>query len=114
MGFQCGRCRSRLVLLIVLSLCLSMKAECSEGATAPKRTDPLFGAMNEIPVSGDVVYYRKNVPAYVTSGDAPFLALSMSSFPRVLLEGKGLVSDVVVRIPDSVDSFPYKISLKCG
>lgn len=114
MGFQCGRCRSHLVLLIVLFLCFSMMAECSESATTPKRMDPLYGSLNEIPVSGDVVYYRKNVPAYVTSGDIPFLALSMSSFPRVLLEGKGLVSDVVVRIPDSVDSFPYEISLRCG
>ena len=70
-------------------------------------------SLQKMPLSGDAVYFRRGMPAYIFPSDAP-VGLTMTSFPRLMLQGKGIIDEILLRIPESRTSYPFEFSLGCG
>ena len=70
-------------------------------------------ALQTMPLSGDVVGFRRGAPAYFSSAGEP-VSLTMTSFPRLMLEGRGVIDELLIRVPHSIRKYAFEFSLGCG
>ena len=70
-------------------------------------------ALQNMSLSGDVVGFRRGVPAYFSSAGEP-VSLTMTSFPRLMLEGRGVIDELLIRVPRSIRKYAFDFSLGCG
>ena len=106
---------SQIIIRTFLLVLVAFSSEVSQGATlkAQEKTAKDFDDLCQMPLSGDSIYFRKGNPAYFFSSDAP-VAITMTSFPRLILQGKGMVDEVLLRVPQSRTAYPFEFALGCG
>ena len=103
------------ILGFSLLILVAFSPEVSQGATikAQEKVARDFESLCQMPLSGDSIYFRKGNPAYFFSSDAP-VAITMTSFPRLILQGKGTIDEILLRIPRARTTYPFEFSLGCG
>ena len=106
---------TQIFLSAILLIFVAFPSDVSHGATPKAREKAAmdFESLCQMPLSGDSIYFRKGNPAYFFSSDAP-VAITMTSFPRLILQGKGMVDEVLLRVPQARTTYPFEFALGCG
>ena len=113
------RNKNSILLFFLLLICLnflSLEPVWSATPTSKAASEKVarqIAALQQMPLSGDVVGFRRGVPAYFSSTGEP-VSLTMTSFPRLMLEGRGVIDELLIRVPRLIRKYAFDFSLGCG